>query len=111
MIQSLLAERRYFPAYPPKELEITAEFLGQMLRFDLLPPGPLLCSALRCVIAALRSPEGSKMFRFGRRALEQFQSRLNDFPGLLEELTKTSDMDGDDPVAAAYALHGELIAE
>jgi len=90
MVQNLLAERRYFQTYPPRELDLTAEFLGQMLRFDLLPPGPLLCAALRCVIAALRSPEGSNMLRFGQKALNQFESRLSDFPGLLEELTRPS---------------------
>lgn len=86
-VRNLLAEWRYFPSYPERELNLTAEFLGQLLRCDVLPPGPLY-DALRCVVAALRSPAGSKMFRFGCRALEQFESRLQCFPELLEELVR-----------------------
>eukprot|EP00418_Pyrodinium_bahamense_P003105 CAMPEP_0179019988 /NCGR_PEP_ID=MMETSP0796-20121207/5150_1 /TAXON_ID=73915 /ORGANISM="Pyrodinium bahamense, Strain pbaha01" /LENGTH=406 /DNA_ID=CAMNT_0020715789 /DNA_START=42 /DNA_END=1259 /DNA_ORIENTATION=- len=86
MWRSLLADSMYFPDYSARELDLIAEFLGQMLNFNLLPPGPPLCSALQCIIGALRSPKGSKMLRFALRTLEPLQARLGDFPSLVEEL-------------------------
>jgi len=100
VLQSLLAESGYFPEYPPKDLDLIADVLGHMLRMDLLPPGPLLFSALRCIVASLRWPEGSKMLGFGRRALQRFQSRLGSFPGLLEELTRQVPVQKERAVAA-----------
>jgi len=85
MVHVLLAETMHFHAFPPPELDITAVFIGQMLQFNLLPPGNQ-CKALRCVISALRSPAGTPMSRFGRLALDQFKGRLSAFPGILNEL-------------------------
>jgi len=86
MLQALLADSCFFPQYALWELDLVAELLGRMLHFSLLPPGPLLCSALNCIVAALRSPLGSKMTRFAVKALEQLQSGICNFPSLLDEL-------------------------
>jgi len=89
MLKCLLADSMNFPQYPPKELDLIAEFLGlMMMRFAIVPPGPLHSSVLNCIIAALRSHKSSPIFKFAIRALDQFKSRLTDFPLLVEELDR-----------------------
>mmetsp|Transcript_53949 Transcript_53949/g.157455 ORF Transcript_53949/g.157455 Transcript_53949/m.157455 type:complete len:480 (+) Transcript_53949:58-1497(+) len=86
LLGALLADGSSFPEYPDWELDLVAEFMGRALHSKLLPPGPLLSSAQTCIIAALRSPLGSKMTRFALRVLDQLEARIHDFPSLIEEL-------------------------
>lgn len=85
MVRNLVDEHQHFPKYPQYELDLTAELIGQLLHQDLIPE-TLLSTTLRCIIGAIRSPEDSKMLRFGKLALNQFRNRLEQFPGLLDEI-------------------------
>lgn len=91
MIHNLFDEYRFFPKYPDKELQITGILFGSLIQHQLgkensssnpyalvsfLPLGV----ALRYVLDALRKQPGSKMFKFGLTALEQFKSRLAEWP-------------------------------
>eukprot|EP00978_Attheya_sp_CCMP212_P003167 scaffold6570_cov51-Attheya_sp.AAC.6 len=88
MIHNLFDEYRFFSKYPEKELRITGILFGQLIQQQLVS-SITLGIALRYVLEALRkppSPPGSttsnsgKMFRFGMFALEQFKSRLHEWP-------------------------------
>ena len=78
MIRSLFDEYKFFPKYPEKELKITAVLFGQLIQNQLLNYLPLEI-ALRYVIEALRKTD-TNMFNFGFIALEQFKSRLCEWP-------------------------------
>lgn len=77
MIRNLFEEYRFFPQYPEKELLITAQLFGGIIDRNLVPTFLALGLALRCVLDALRKPEGYKMYYFGIVALDRFKSRLN----------------------------------
>ncbi|KAI8375479.1 CCR4-Not complex component, Not1-domain-containing protein [Blakeslea trispora] len=79
MIHNLFDEYSFFPKYPEKELSITSKLFGLLIQHQIISYAPLGI-ALRYVLDALRNPVGSKMFNFGVQALEQFQSRLADWP-------------------------------
>lgn len=79
MIHNLFDEYHFFPKYPEKELSITSILFGLLVQHHLVSYVPLGI-ALRCVLDALRNPPGSKMFSFGLQALQQFQSRLPEWP-------------------------------
>ncbi|OBZ83449.1 hypothetical protein A0J61_08503, partial [Choanephora cucurbitarum] len=79
MIHNLFDEYAFFPKYPEKELSITSTLFGLLIQHQIIAYVPLGI-ALRYVLDALRNPVGSKMFNFGIRALEQFQSRLTEWP-------------------------------
>lgn len=79
MIHNLFDEYRFFPKYPDKELRITGILFGSLIQHQLVSFLPLGV-ALRYVLDALRKPPGSKMFKFGLYALEQFKARLCEWP-------------------------------
>jgi CCR4-NOT transcription complex subunit 1 len=79
MIHNLFDEYRFFPKYPDKELRITGILFGSLIQHQLVSFLPLGV-ALRYVLDALRKPAGSKMFKFGLYALEQFKPRLYEWP-------------------------------
>jgi CCR4-NOT transcription complex subunit 1 len=79
MIHNLFDEYRFFPKYPDKELSITAVLFGALIQNQLVSFLPLGV-ALRHVLDALRKPPSSKMFKFGLIALDQFKSRLYEWP-------------------------------
>lgn len=83
MIHNLFDEYRFFHKYPDKELRITGILFGTLIQHQLVS-SITLGIALRYVLEALRKqpvPGGSgKMFRFGMYALEQFKSRLHEWP-------------------------------
>lgn len=79
MIHNLFDEYRFFPKYPDKELRITGILFGSLIQHQLVSFLPLGV-ALRYVLDALRKPAGSKMFKFGLYALEQFKPRLCEWP-------------------------------
>lgn len=93
LVQSLLAKQDHFAMLPDCELDVTAIFLGQLLRFDLIPASKLK-DAVRCVISALRQDKNSSLFRFGRLAVQQFEPRLQEFPNLREELCRSLESEG-----------------
>jgi CCR4-NOT transcription complex subunit 1 len=84
MVHNLFDEYRFFHKYPEKELQITARLFGALVQHQLIS-SITLGIALRYVLEALRKdPDlgdgNDKMFRFGQIALEQFKSRLGEWP-------------------------------
>lgn len=76
MLRNLFEEYRFFPQYPDKELQITAQLFGGMIERNLVTTYVALGLALRCVLDALRKAEGSKMYFFGVTALDRFKTKL-----------------------------------
>lgn len=84
MIHNLFDEYRFFHKYPEKELQITGRLFGALIQHQLVS-SITLGIALRYVLEALKKdPElgegNDKMFRFGQIALDQFRSRLPEWP-------------------------------
>jgi CCR4-NOT transcription complex subunit 1 len=79
MIHNLFDEYRFFPRYPERELLITGKLFGSLIQHQLVS-SITLGIALRYVLEALRKPLRSSMFKFGMCALEQFKSRLVEWP-------------------------------
>lgn len=77
MLRNLLEEYKFFPQYPEKELQITAQLFGGMIERSLVTTYITLGLALRCVLDALRKPEGSKMYYFGVTALDRIKTKLH----------------------------------
>ncbi|CAE7268883.1 cnot1 [Symbiodinium pilosum] len=76
VIALLMGIFQSLPHWPEKELLRTAELLGQLIRWDLIPDGGPLQRALCCMLHAFREPANSLLYRFGHRLLEQFRGRL-----------------------------------
>ena len=87
MLHNLFDEYRFFNKYPDKELRITALLFGSLIHRGLVS-GPTLTLALRFVIESLRKPPGTKLHAFGCDALEQFKSRLVEWPAPLAWFTQ-----------------------
>ncbi|KAJ9577751.1 hypothetical protein L9F63_005671, partial [Diploptera punctata] len=79
MLRNLFEEYRFFPQYPEKELQITAQLFGGIIERGLVSSYMVLGLALRFVLDALRKPYNSKMYYFGIAALDKFKSRLKDY--------------------------------
>jgi len=79
MIHNLFDEYRFFQRYPDKELLITGILFGALIQHQLVSYIPLGI-ALRYVLEALKKPPSTKMFKFGVVALQQFKSRLYEWP-------------------------------
>ncbi|PRP81377.1 hypothetical protein PROFUN_11064 [Planoprotostelium fungivorum] len=79
MIHNLLDEHQFLPKYPDKELQITAILFGQLIQHQLVSYWALGL-ALRYILNALKNPPGTKMFAFGLLALQQFRSRIYEWP-------------------------------
>ncbi|XP_024528197.1 CCR4-NOT transcription complex subunit 1 isoform X1 [Selaginella moellendorffii] len=91
MIHSLFDEYRFFPRYPERELKITAVLFGKLISHQLVS-SITLGVALRCVLDSLRKTPDSKMFSFGMTALEQFRSRLEEWPQYCNHILQISHM-------------------
>ena len=92
MIHNLFDEYRFFHKYPEKELQVTGRLFGTLIQHQLVS-SITLGIALRYVLEALRKdPEqggsNEKMFRFGKISLEQFRSRLNEWPQYCSHLVQ-----------------------
>lgn len=92
MIHNLFDEYRFFHKYPEKELQVTGKLFGTLIQYQLVS-SITLGIALRYVLEALRKdPEAGgsneKMFRFGKISLEQFRSRLSEWPQYCSHLVQ-----------------------
>jgi len=85
MMHNLFDEYRFFPQYPDKELLITAKLFGELVQNQLVS-SVTLSIALRYILDALSKPPASKMFTFGKNALEQFMTRLHEWPKFCSHL-------------------------
>ncbi|XP_011335843.1 CCR4-NOT transcription complex subunit 1 isoform X2 [Ooceraea biroi] len=86
MLRNLFEEYRFFPQYPEKELQITAQLFGGIIERGLVNSYMTLGLALRFVLDALKKPDGSKMYYFGITALDRFKSRLKDYQTYCEHV-------------------------
>lgn len=86
MMRNLFEEYKFFPQYPEKELQITAQLFGGIIERGLIGNYLTLGMSLRFVLDALRKPEGSKMYYFGITALDRFKSRLKDYSTYCDHL-------------------------
>lgn len=86
MLRNLLEEYKFFPQYPDKELQITAQLFGGMIEKNLVDTYMTLGLALKCVLDALRKPEGSKMYFFGVTALDRFKNKLYNYQKYCEHI-------------------------
>ena len=79
MIHNLFDEYKFFQKYPDRELKITGILFGSLIQHQLVSQTTLRM-ALKYVLEALKKPVSSKMFKFGLLAIEQFDSRLAEWP-------------------------------
>lgn len=87
MLLVLFNECKFFPKYPPEELDITAKLFGKLIKNNLLMDyGNSLNIALMCILEAIRKENDIKMFNFGITALEQFEEYLLCYPSFLSSL-------------------------
>uniref|UniRef100_A0A182JXB0 CHK kinase-like domain-containing protein n=1 Tax=Anopheles christyi TaxID=43041 RepID=A0A182JXB0_9DIPT len=84
MLRNLFEEYKFFPQYPDKELQTTAQLFGGMVERNLVTTYVALGLALRCVLDALKKQEGSKMYYFGITALDRFKNKLHLYPKYCE---------------------------
>lgn len=86
MLRNLLEEYKFFPQYPDKELQITAQLFGGMIEKNLVDTYVTLGLALKCVLDALRKQDGSKMYYFGVTALDRFKNKLHQYHKYCEHI-------------------------
>ncbi|GAB2271046.1 hypothetical protein Dimus_005896 [Dionaea muscipula] len=101
MIANLFEEYKFFSKYPEKQLGLAAILFGSLIKYQLVTH-ITLGIALRGVLDALRKPADSKMFVFGTRALEQFKSRLDDWPQYCNHILQISHLRGTHPELVTY---------
>ncbi len=87
MIHNLLDEYRFFAKYPEKELKITGQLFGSIIKHGLVDC-LLEKISLKYVFEALK--RNGKMLRFGVYAIEQFLDRLKEWPASIELILKMS---------------------
>uniref|UniRef100_T1ISW7 CCR4-NOT transcription complex subunit 1 n=1 Tax=Strigamia maritima TaxID=126957 RepID=T1ISW7_STRMM len=107
MLRNLFEEYRFFPQYPEKELQTTAQLFGGIIEQGLVTY-LALGYALRFVLEALRKPYASKMYCFGIAALDRFKSRqvLKDYPQYCQHLTSIPHFQDFPPHLIEYVKYG-----
>lgn len=85
MIHNLLDEHQFLHKYPEKELHITAKLFGQLIQHQLVSFYSLVL-ALKYILGALKNPPPSKLFTFGLLALQQFNSRIYEWPSFCKQI-------------------------
>lgn len=108
MLRNLFEEYRFFSHYPEKELQITAQLFGGIIERNLVPTFVALGLALRCVLDALRKPEGSKLYYFGITALDRFKTRLHTYNKYCEYIRSIPHFKDFPPHLIQYVEYGFL---
>lgn len=108
MLRNLFEEYRFFSHYPEKELQITAQLFGGIIERNLVPTFVALGLALRCVLDALRKPEGSKLYYFGITALDRFKTRLHTYNKYCEHIRSIPNFKDFPPHLIQYVEYGYL---
>ncbi|CAD7696161.1 unnamed protein product [Ostreobium quekettii] len=101
MVHNLFDEYRFFPKYPPKELNITAVLFGQLIHHQLVS-SITLGIALRYVLDALKKPLDSVMFKFGLSAIHQFKNELAAWPAYCGNVLAEPHVREADPELVAF---------
>jgi hypothetical protein len=107
MIKNLFDEYRYFPQYPDKELQITANLFGGIIQMGLVKY-MVLVLALRYVLEALRKPYPSKMFYFGVISLDRFRTKLKEYPLYCHHLSALPQFNEFPSILVDYINYGKL---
>ncbi|XP_073847856.1 CCR4-NOT transcription complex subunit 1 isoform X2 [Musca autumnalis] len=108
MLRNLFEEYRFFAHYPEKELQITAQLFGGIIERNLVPTFVALGLALRCVLDALRKPEGSKLYYFGITALDRFKTRLHTYNKYCEYIRSIPHFKDFPPLLIQFVEYGYL---
>lgn len=108
MLRNLFEEYRFFAHYPEKELQITAQLFGGIIERNLVPTFVALGLALRCVLDALRKPDGSKLYYFGITALDRFKTRLHTYNKYCEYIRSIPHFKDFPPHLIQYVEYGYL---
>jgi CCR4-NOT transcription complex subunit 1 len=87
MVHFLFDEFRFFSSYPPRQLTMTGYFFGSLIQHSLIDMIPLGI-ALRYVLDGLVMSPDSNLFKFGITALSRFESRIADWPPMVDQLLK-----------------------
>lgn len=106
MLRNLLEEYKFFPQYPDKELQITAQLFGGMIEKNLVDTYVTLGLALKCVLDALRKAEGTKMYYFGATALDRFKSKLCQYQKYCEYIRSIPHFNQFPPHLIKYVEYG-----
>lgn len=106
MLKNLFEEYRFFPKYPDKELQITAQLFGGMIERSLVTSYVQLGLALRCVLDALREKHGTKMFIFGITALDRFKTKLHSYQKYCEHIRSIPHFSEFPPHLIEYVEYG-----
>ena len=106
MLRNLLEEYKFFPQYPDKELQITAQLFGGMIDKNLVDTYVTLGLALKCVLDALRKPDGSKMYYFGVTALDRFKNKLSQYHKYCEHIRTIPHFNQFPPLLIKYIEYG-----
>ncbi|XP_017106115.2 CCR4-NOT transcription complex subunit 1 isoform X1 [Drosophila bipectinata] len=106
MLRNLFEEYRFFCQYPEKELQITAQLFGGIIDRNLVPTFVALGLSLRCVLDALRKPEGNKLFYFGITALDRFRTRLHTYNKYCEHIRSIPHFSDFPPHLIQYVEYG-----
>ena len=106
MLRNLLEEYKFFPQYPDKELQITAQLFGGMIEKNLVDSYVTLGLALKCVLDALRKSEGTKMYFFGVTALDRFKNKLHQYHKYCEHIRSIPHFNQFSPHLIKYVEYG-----
>ncbi|GFS04482.1 CCR4-NOT transcription complex subunit 1, partial [Elysia marginata] len=87
MLRNLFEEYRFFPEYPERELQITAQLFGGIIEQNIVTYWTLGI-ALRYILEALRKPPNTNMYHFGVASLERFKTRLKEYPQYCQHLAQ-----------------------
>ncbi|XP_059164399.1 CCR4-NOT transcription complex subunit 1-like isoform X2 [Physella acuta] len=87
MLRNLFEEYRFFPQYPDRELQITAQLFGGIIEQNIVTYWTLGI-ALRYILEALRKQPNSNMYLFGVASLERFKSKLKEYPQYCQHLSQ-----------------------
>ncbi|BFZ13285.1 hypothetical protein BsWGS_16323 [Bradybaena similaris] len=87
MLRNLFEEYRFFPQYPDRELQITAQLFGGIIEQNIVTYWTLGI-ALRYILEALRKQPNSNMYLFGVASLERFKTKLKEYPQYCQHLAQ-----------------------
>lgn len=111
MLKNLFEEYKFFPQYPDKELQITAQLFGGIMEHGLVGNFMHLGLGLRFVLDAIRKPHGSNMYYFGIAALDKFKSKLKEYPKYCEHLASIPHFADFPPHLIEYVEYGKQALE
>eukprot|EP01080_Neovahlkampfia_damariscottae_P005027 gene5027-8624_t len=105
MIHNLFDEYRFFEQYPPTELQIVAKLFGSIIKNGLIV-AKTLRFGLIYVLQALTNPSNARMYQFGLLSLNEFKTKLQEWPQFCAHLEKLPHIFNDIPDLSYYIEAG-----